>query len=265
MLVSVIMPTYNCAKFIAASVETVIAQTVTDWELLIVDDCSKDETAQVLAPYLTAFPNIRYHRLDQNSGPAVARSTAMAMAQGKYIAFLDSDDLWMPDKLEKQIRFMQDTGSSFSATAYRRMEEDSTLTDILRIPPPQVDYHGMLRWANPIGNSTVIYDREQLGQFQVPPIRNREDFALWLCILRKAHFCAGMAEELAMYRVRKNSFSSKKLQMAKYHWILYRQLEGLSLLKSVWAMACWVTVKLLRRDYVFSPLAPERKNNRTPQ
>ena len=102
-LVSVIMPTFNCGQYIIQSIESVIAQTVTDWELLIVDDCSTDNTAEVLKPYLEKYPNIHYYVLPQNGGPAVARTEAMKRATGKYIAFLDSDDLWMPDKLEKQI------------------------------------------------------------------------------------------------------------------------------------------------------------------
>lgn len=118
MLVSVIMPTYNCGKFILQSLDSVIAQTVTDWEVQIVDDCSTDNTAEVLKPYLEKHPNIHYYVLPQNGGPAVARTEAMKRATGKYIAFLDSDDLWMPDKLEKQIAFMERTGAKFSATGY---------------------------------------------------------------------------------------------------------------------------------------------------
>lgn len=120
MLVSVIMPTYNCGKYILQSLDSVIAQTVTDWEVQIVDDCSTDNTAEVLKPYLEKYPNIHYYVLPQNGGPAVARTEAMKRATGKYIAFLDSDDLWKPDKLEKQIAFMEKTGAKFSATGYQK-------------------------------------------------------------------------------------------------------------------------------------------------
>ena len=119
MLVSVIMPTFNCGKFIAKSIDSVIAQTVTDWEICIVDDCSTDNTREVLQPYLEKYPNIRYTRLEKNGGPAVARTEALRRATGKYVAFLDSDDLWTPDKLEKQIAFMEDNGILFSCTAFR--------------------------------------------------------------------------------------------------------------------------------------------------
>lgn len=122
MLVSVIMPTYNCGKYILQSLDSVIAQTVTDWEIRIVDDCSTDNTAEVLKPYLEKYTNIHYYVLPQNGGPAVARTEAMKRATGKYIAFLDSDDLWMPDKLEKQIAFMEKNGAKFSATGYGWMD-----------------------------------------------------------------------------------------------------------------------------------------------
>ena len=124
MLVSVIMPTYNCSKYILESLDSVIAQTVTDWEVQIVDDCSTDDTAEVLKPYLKKYPNMHYYILPQNGGPAVARTEAIRRATGKYIAFLDSDDLWKPDKMEKQIAFMERTGAKFSATGYGWMDEE---------------------------------------------------------------------------------------------------------------------------------------------
>lgn len=247
MLVSVVMPTYNCGRFIEESVKSVLAQTVTDWELLIVDDCSTDDTHPVLKPYLEKYPNIHYHRMEKNSGPAAARTEAMRRASGKYVAFLDSDDLWTPDKLEKQIAFMEKTGTKFSCTAYRQMDESGRALELVRIPPERTNYDDMLRLSNPIGNSTVMYDQESLGKYQVPHIKKRNDFALWLRILRDTPVCAGMDEELAIYRVRENSVSSNKLSLIKYHWQLYREIEGLPLTKSVWAMACWVREKGLGR------------------
>ena len=127
MLVSVIMPTFYCGKYIAESIDSVIAQTVTDWELCIVDDCSTDNTLEVLQPYLEKYPNIHYTRLPKNGGPAVARTESLRQATGKYVAFLDSDDLWAPDKLEKQIAFMEDNGILFSCTAFRHIDENGVL------------------------------------------------------------------------------------------------------------------------------------------
>lgn len=255
MLVSVIMPTFNCGRFIADSIDSVIAQTVTDWELCIVDDCSDDDTADVLKPYLEKYPNIRYTRLERNGGPAVARTEALRQATGKYVAFLDSDDLWLPEKLEKQIAFMEENGAVFSCTAYRHMDEEGNLLDVVRIPPKKTDYNKMLFLSNPVGNLTVMYDREALGDYQVPPIKKRNDFALWLRILRDAPCCAGMPDVLAYYRLRSNSVttSSSKLQLVKYHWTLYREHEKLPLWKSAAATVSCLAVKAVKLGWTRVP------------
>lgn len=244
MLVSVIMPTYNCAKYILQSLDSVIAQTVTDWEIQIVDDCSTDDTAEILKPYLETYPNIHYHVLSENGGPAVARTEAIKRATGKYIAFLDSDDLWMPNKLQKQIAFMEKTGAKFSATAYGWMNEKGDNLHTVLIPPKKTDYKKMIRLSNPIGNLSVMYDQEALGKFEVPPIKKRNDFALWLQILKKTEYCYGMDEVLAMYRVgRIGSVSGNKIKQAKYHWQLYHGIEGHGVIRSLYEMGCWACVK----------------------
>jgi len=243
MLVSVIMPTYNCGAFIEESVKSVLMQTVADWELIIVDDCSTDHTLDVLKPYLEKHPNIHYHCLEKNGGPAVARTEAMRLAAGKYMAFLDSDDLWSPDKLEKQIAFMKKTGAVFTCTGYRQMDEDGNDLGVVCVPPLRTDYNAMLYRSNPIGNLTVMYDVEALGRYTVPPIRKRNDFALWLKILRDAECCVGMPDVLGQYRIRKNSVSSNKLSLAKFHWQLYREIEKLPLWKAALAMLSWAFLK----------------------
>ena len=244
MLVSVIMPTYNCEKYILQSLDSVIAQTVKDWEVQIVDDCSTDNTAQVLKPYLDRFPNIHYYVLENNGGPAVARTEAIKRAIGKYIAFLDSDDLWMPDKLEKQIKFMEKHGAKFSATGYGLMDEDGNDLHTALIPPKKTDYNKMIKLSNPIGNLYVMYDQEALGKFEVPCIKKRNDFALWLQILKKTDCCYGMEEVLGTYRKgRSGSVSSNKLKQAKYHWQLYHDIEGHSVIRSLYEILCWVWVK----------------------
>ena len=182
-LVSVIMPTYNCAAYIGISIESVISQTVTDWEIQIVDDCSTDDTKSVLQPYLKKYSNIHYYCLPENGGPAVARTEAIKRASGKYIAFLDSDDVWFPDKLEKQISFMEKKGAVFSCTAYTQMDADGNPLHIALYPPEQTDYKRCIRLSNPIGNLTAMYDQAALGKFAVPLIKKRNDFALWLQIL----------------------------------------------------------------------------------
>lgn len=243
-LVSVIMPTYNCATYIGFSINSIISQTIIDWEIQIVDDCSTDHTKEVLRPYLDRYPNIHYYCLPRNGGPAVARTEAIKRASGRYIAFLDSDDLWFPDKLEKQIAFMNRTRAEFSCTAYEQMDVDGNPLYMALFPPEQVNYNCCIRLSNPIGNLTVMYDQVALGKFTVPLIKKRNDFALWLQILKKTPYCYGMQEVLGLYRLgRKGSVSSNKLKQAKYHWQLYHQIEGHSQLKSLYELGCWAWVK----------------------
>lgn len=242
-LVSVIMPTYNCARFIAQSVESVLAQSHTNWELIIVDDCSTDTTKNILAPYLAKYPNIHYTCLEKNEGPAVARSTALKQAKGDYVAFLDSDDLWHPEKLTRQLAFMQEKNAAFCATAYSQMSEaGKTLSSVL-VPPENTDYAKMLRLSCPIGNSTVMYNRLVLGDQTVPTIKKRNDFALWLQLLHTVPACCGMPDILTDYRVRTQSVSSNKLKLLPYHWHLYHHIEKLNVFKSVWYILCWGFVK----------------------
>lgn len=244
MLVSVIMPTYNCGEYIGQAIQSVISQTVVEWEIEIVDDCSTDQTREKVEPYLEQYPNIHYHRLSRNSGPAAARTEAIRRADGKYIAFLDSDDLWAPDKLEKQIAFMRKSGASFSCTAYRQMDAEGKALHTIVVPPAKTDYRKCIRLSNPIGNLTAMYDQEALGKFVVPPIRKRNDFALWLQILKKTDFCYGMEEVLGMYRVgRAGSVSRNKLVQAAYHWQLYREIERHSAVRSAYEVLCWALVK----------------------
>lgn len=244
MLVSVIMPTYNCEKYIRQSIDSVIAQTITDWEIQIVDDCSTDNTAKILKPYLEKYPNIHYYTLPKNEGPAVARTEAIKRATGKYIAFLDSDDLWMPYKLEKQIAFMENTGAKFSCTAYKQIDAQGNDLGIVVIPPSKIGYEKCIRLSNPIGNLTVMYDQAALGKFEVPLIKKRNDFALWLQILKKVDYCYGMQDTLALYRLgRKDSVSYNKVAQAKYHWKLYHHIEKHNIAKSMYEMLCWIIVK----------------------
>lgn len=244
MLVSVIMPTYNCADYILMSIDSVIAQTVKDWEMEIVDDCSTDVTYKLIEPYLEKYPNIHYHCLSQNSGPAIARTEGIKRAVGKYIAFLDSDDVWMPQKLEKQIFFMEKNKATFSCTAYAQMDEYGNDLHTIMIPPEKTDYKTCIHLSNPIGNLTVMYNQEILGKFKVPPIKKRNDFALWLQILKKTDYCYGMEDVLGIYRLgRRGSVSSHKLKQIKYHWELYHEIEKHNVIRSAYEVGCWAFVK----------------------
>lgn len=243
-LVSIIMPTYNCGRFISESIESVLAQTIAKWDLWIIDDCSTDGTAEIVGKYTQKHPNILYFRMEKNGGPAAARNVGLRQAQGRYIAFLDSDDLWKPEKLEKQIAFMEQNGFFFSATGYEQMDEDGNSLHLACIPPEKTSYNKCIRLSNPIGNLTVMYDQEALGRFEVPMIQKRNDFALWLQILKKTKYCYGLDEVLATYRVRKSgSVSSNKLGQARYHWQLYHEIEGHGFLRSAFELGCWAFVK----------------------
>lgn len=244
-LVSIITPTYNCAKFIAKTIDSVQAQTYTNWEMIIVDDRSRDNTKEIVESYIKNDPRIQYHLLDVNSGAAVARTTAMRLAKGSYMAFLDSDDIWMPDKLERQIKWMNDNGHAFSCTAYEQIDEDDNLLNRTIKTIKKTDYNRLLLDC-PVGNSTVVYDVEKMGKFEVPNIRKRNDDALWLQMLKKEKYIWGMPDVLMKYRIRQNSLSSNKLKVIKYHWILYREIEHLSVIRSAFHIFWWCVIKALK-------------------
>lgn len=244
-LVSIITPTYNCAEYISRTIESVQAQTYINWEMIIVDDRSKDNTKEIVEGYMKHDRRIHYHLLEVNSGAAVARTMAMKLAKGAYMAFLDSDDIWLPDKLEKQLKWMEKTGYDFTCTAYEQIDEkDKSLGKIVKTIS-KTDYNRMLLDC-PVGNSTVIYNVEKMGKFEVPNIRKRNDDALWLAMLKKEKYIWGMPEVLMKYRIRKNSISSNKLKVIKYHWILYRQIEHLSIIRSIFHIGYWCVIKVLK-------------------
>ncbi len=244
-LVSIITPTYNCAEFIARTIDSVQAQTYQNWEMIIVDDRSTDNTQEIVEEYIKKDERIKYHLLEVNSGAAVARTTAMQLAQGSYMAFLDSDDIWTPDKLERQLRFMTENGYAFSCTAYEQIDEaDAPLGKVIKTVK-KTNYNRLLLDC-PVGNSTVVYDVEKMGKFEVPNIRKRNDDALWLQMLKKEEYIWGMPDVLMKYRIRKNSISSNKFKVIKYHWILYREIEHLNVFRSAFHVFWWCVIKVLR-------------------
>lgn len=242
-LVSIIMPTYNCAKFIGKTIDSIQKQTYKNWELIIVDDCSKDNTKEVVEKYLKD-DRIHYHLLKKNSGAAVARTKAMELAKGNYMAFLDSDDLWKKDKLSKQVKFMEENNYNFTCTAYEQIDEEGKKLGKVIYSPKKTNYNRLLLDC-PVGNSTVMYNVDALGKFEVPNIRKRNDDALWLQILKKEKNIYGMKDILMEYRIRKNSISSNKLDLIKYHWYLYRKIEHLSIFRSAFHVCYWCLIKVL--------------------
>ena len=222
-LVSIIMPSYNTGRFIKETIESVLKQTYSDWELIIVDDCSTDDTDAVVAPYL-ADSRILYIKNDVNSGAAISRNRALREAKGKWIAFLDSDDLWEPEKLEKQLRFMVENGYRFSYTKYVEIDEASQPNGKKVTGPKRITKHGMYNYCW-MGCLTVMYDAETVGLIQIEDIKKNNDYAMWLKIIEKSN-CYRLPECLSYYIKHEGSISSgSKLKLIKHHYILWRVAE----------------------------------------
>lgn len=229
-LVSIIMPSYNTAKFISETIESVLAQTYPNWELIIVDDCSTDNTDEVVKSFLSDN-RIKYIKNEKNSGAAVSRNRALREAKGKWIAFLDSDDLWLPVKLEKQIAFMQDNDYHFSYTNYIEIDENSQPNGRSVTGPKKITRHGMYNYCW-MGCLTVMYDAETVGLIQIADIKKNNDYAMWLKACKKAD-CYLLDEVLAKYRKRSGSISNHGYtKLIKWHYKLYREAEKKSSLVS---------------------------------
>lgn len=242
-IVSIITPTYNCGNYIAETIASVISQTYNNWEMIIVDDCSTDNTQQIVEAYTQKDQRIRYHRLSVNSGAAVARTIAMKLAKGHYMAFLDSDDLWEPNKLERQLAFMIQHNYAFSCTSYCHINQEGKLLDKIIYAKKKVNYNRLLLDC-PVGNSTVMYDVEAMGKFEVPNIRKRNDDALWLKMLKVEKYIWGMPDVLMKYRIRPNSISTNKFDLIRYHWSLYRDVEHLNVFRSIFHVGYWCFLKV---------------------
>jgi teichuronic acid biosynthesis glycosyltransferase TuaG len=232
-LVSIVTPAYNAERFIAETIESVVNQTYTNWELIIVDDRSQDRTVEIIKSYVKQEARITLVELEENSGSAIARNTAMDQAKGRYLAFLDSDDQWLPEKLTRQVAFMQDNAIAFSFTKYQRIHEDGTPTNAVTAAPATVDYDALMKHCV-IGCLTVMLDRNRLGDERMVNIRTRQDYAFWLQLTAKGYLAYGLPEVLAKYRLVENSISSNKCKAAKQNWYVYHQIRKESLPKSIW-------------------------------
>jgi teichuronic acid biosynthesis glycosyltransferase TuaG len=226
-LVSIITPMYNSEKFIRDTIKSVLNQTYPYWEMLIVDDCSKDKSVEIVEEFLKKDKRIKLIKLSKRSGPAIARNVAIREAKGRFIAFLDSDDLWKPQKLEKQVEFMLTYSISFSFTSYDIIDEYGNFISTVSVPN-KIDYKTLLK-GNVIGCLTAMYDTKKLGKLFFPNIKKSEDYGLWLKILKKTKNAYGLNETLAIYRLRSNSTSRKKLEILKQHYNLLKNIEGLPL------------------------------------
>ena len=221
-LVSIIMPSYNTARFIEATLESVLAQTYKNWELIIVDDCSTDNTDEIVNPYLTDS-RIKYIKNEKNSGAAVSRNRALREAAGRWIAFLDSDDLWAPEKLEKQLAFMVENNYKFTYTDYN-IQLNGEWLPYVYYGPEVINKRKMKDYCY-FSTITVIYDREYVGLIQIEPVRKHNDYAMWLRIIEKTP-CYRFGECLSSYIKHEGSISSgSKWKLIKHHYVLWRVAE----------------------------------------
>jgi teichuronic acid biosynthesis glycosyltransferase TuaG len=244
-LVSVITAGYNAEGFIAETIASVRAQSLTDWEMIIADDASSDRTAEIVSAIAAEDPRVRLIRLQQNGGVARARNAALEQARGRYIAFLDSDDLWLPEKLARQVAFMADHDAAVSYTAFRRINEDgSSLGRVVRVPA-RLTYRQLLK-NTAIATLTGMVDTAKTGPIRMTEAR-RDDFILWLSILKRGFTAYGLQEDLARYRVVTGSLSSKPKRSAAWTWSVYRRVEKLNLLHALWCMAHYGTRAVLKR------------------
>ncbi len=236
-LVSIIMPNYNGARFLSESIESVLNQTYKNWELIFVDDCSTDNSLEMVMSYNDE--RIRVIKNQKNSGAAITRNNAIKQAKGRWIAFLDSDDKWKEEKLEKQLKFMIENNYSFTFTHYQVVNGQGEEITVFKPKKNEYDYKTICKHCY-IGCLTVIYDKEKLGEVLMPPEAvKREDFACWLSILKTGVNAVCLHEDLATYRVHNGSVSSNKLKIVKYHWNVYRKIEKLNFFKSMYLMMHW--------------------------
>lgn len=246
-LVSIIMPSYNTDSYIEETINSVMLQTYKNWELIIVDDCSSDNSDEVVSKYLTD-KRVHYYKNEKNSGAAVSRNTALSKAKGKWIAFLDSDDLWLADKLEKQISFMQQNKYYFSYTNYCEVNEHSQSLNVMVTGPKHITKSKMYKYCW-LGCLTVMYDSEYVGNVKIADIKKNNDYAMWLKVIHKAD-CYLLSETLAKYRKRSGSISNQKyFTLIKWHYKLWRESEQKCILVSLWYTFCNLVFGVMKKVF----------------
>lgn len=221
-LVSIITPSYNSSDFIIDTIEGIINQTYSNWELLITDDCSTDNSIEIIEEYARKEPRIKLQKLDVNSGAGICRNKSIEAAKGRYIAFCDSDDVWMPHKLEKQLQFMEEKQCALVYSSYMLMDETGNEKGIA-VCKNRLDFNSLKR-DNEIGCLTAMYDTAKVGKMYMSSIRKRQDWGLWLEILAKCKVAYGIKEPLAYYRIRSGSISRKKMDLVKHNINVYRTI-----------------------------------------
>ena len=246
-LVSIITPNYNCGKYIALTIESVLAQSYTEWEMLIQDDCSTDDSYEIALEYAKKDARIRVSRNEKNSGAAITRNNAIEVSKGKYLAFLDSDDIWFPDKLEKQLDFMQKNDCDFVFSEYEQIDENDVSLGCKVNVTDKLTYAKMLMHCWP-GCLTVMYDQEKSGKIYTPDIKKNNDHALFLKVLKTAKNARGMKESLALYRIRGRSISRNKWQMISPYIKVVHEFEKQPLIFAWFCVMTHILIKKLFKE-----------------
>lgn len=241
-LVSIITPNYNCEKFIKKTVESVLNQTYKNWELLIIDDCSEDKSREIIQEFIKKESRIKLIKMDNNSGAALCRNKGIELAKGKYIAFLDSDDIWTNLKLEKQIDFMEKNNVDFTYSQYTHIDESGNSLKIKARIPKKITYRKMLFHCY-TGCLTVVYNQDNLGKIYGPNISKSNDYGLFLQVLKKVKKARGIKENLAYYRIRKNSLSRNKWKKIRPHLYLLNKIENINIVISLFLIFINILIK----------------------
>lgn len=242
-LVSIITPLFNAAKYISGTIDSVLAQSYQNWELIIIDDCSTDNGLEIAKSYALQENRIKVLQNDSNIGSGASRNKGIEIAQGTFIAFLDSDDQWTENKLTEQIGFMEKNNIAFSFAYYQHIDESGRIIKKMDKFPAKVSYKDTLK-SNKIGCLTAMYNVKTLGKIYMPSIRRRQDYALWLRILKKAKYGYCVSKVLGSYTIRKGSISSNKIKLIKYNWIVLRKLEQQPFIKSLYYISYHIGYKL---------------------
>lgn len=246
-LVSIIIPTYNCEKFIHQTVQSVQNQSYPNWEIILIDDASTDNTVTIINEFAQVDNRIKIIELEKNSGNGFARNVALDKANGRYIAFLDADDLWFPLKLEKQIKFLKDKNLPFTFSFYEWIDEEGNVLNKKIEAPLKLTYQELF-FCNYIGNLTAIYDVDFFGKITTEATQKRQDWRLWLTILKQIKEAKPVPESLAYYRIRKDSISSSKFKLIKHNFGVYRRFHGFNFMVS-----CIYTTRFLFTQLIIKP------------
>lgn len=231
-LVSIITPVYNSERYILATAQSIFSQSYSNWEWIIVDDCSTDDSLKVIEQFAKNEPRITILKNSTNLQAAKSRNRAIEHARGRYIAFIDSDDIWVSEKLMMQIAFMKKKDIAFSYHSYKKFYGDMDYIGALINVPVVVSKQDILRTCS-IATLSVVYDTKIVGKVPMGTIDKREDLICWLKILNKSAYAYGMTESLGFYRVHFNSYSANKIEVAKLQWKVYREIEKLNLFHSL--------------------------------